>query len=102
MTLRPSAGAESRGTIRRLLQVGCRVEGDLALIELKANAFCHQMVRPVVGLLVQVGLGKRAPIEVAEVLVSRDRWPPNLAPARGLILWEVGYEAGFAEAHQPG
>ena len=95
----PRAG----GTTRRLLQVSCRVEGDMVLVDLKANAFCHQMVRSVVGLLVEVGLGKRAPFEVAEVLAGRDRSRiPNLAPARGLILWEVGYEEGFAEPPQAG
>lgn len=81
----------SGGTVRRVLQAECRVETGLTLIEIRANAFCHQMVRSIVGLLVDVGLGKRS--DVGAVLAARDRSRvPNLAPARGLLLWEVGYD----------
>lgn len=61
--------------------------------EVRANAFCHNMVRSIVGLLVDVGLGKRPPSDVRAVLVARDRTTNSpMAPAHGLTLWEVGYE----------
>lgn len=59
-----------------------------------ATAFCHQMVRSIVGLLVDVGAGKVEPSQVAEVIEARDRSRVGrLAPPAGLCLWEVGYGA---------
>jgi tRNA pseudouridine38-40 synthase len=60
--------------------------------EVRANAFCWQMVRSLVGTMVDVGIGKRRPGDVMGILRSRDRGvagPP--APPHGLCLWEVGY-----------
>ncbi len=60
--------------------------------DIQANAFCQQMVRSIVGFLVEVGLGKRTAGDVLRVLRARDRrYAPNIAPAHGLCLWEVGY-----------
>ncbi len=66
-------------------------EGQLRF-EIKARSFCHQMVRSIVGLLVDVGRGKRRAADVASVLSRGDRrGVPTLAPPHGLTLWEVGY-----------
>ena len=65
--------------------------------EIRANAFCHQMVRSIVGLMIDVGHGKRHAGEIRGLMRARDRAVmPSLAPAHGLMLWEVGYpgEAG--------
>lgn len=60
--------------------------------EIRANAFCHQMVRSIVGTLVDVGLGKMRAGEMRGVLVARDRAKAGtVAPPHGLCLWEVGY-----------
>ena len=60
--------------------------------EIRANAFCHQMVRSIVGTLVDVGLGKASPATCAGILVARDRAAAGqVAPPHGLMLWEVGY-----------
>jgi len=68
-------------------------EGDGVLrYEICANAFCWQMVRSIVGTLVEVGMGRRRPGEIMAVLRSGDRNNAGqMAPARGLCLWEVGY-----------
>jgi tRNA pseudouridine38-40 synthase len=68
-------------------------EGDGVLrYEIKASAFCWQMVRAIVGTLVDVGVGKRRPGEMMGILAARDRAAAGqLAPPRGLCLWEVGY-----------
>lgn len=61
--------------------------------EITAPAFCWQMVRSIVGTLVDVGLGKLTPGDIMGVLRARDRAAAaNVAPPRGLCLWEVGYE----------
>jgi tRNA pseudouridine38-40 synthase len=60
--------------------------------EIRANAFCHQMVRSIVGTLVDVGLGKASPGDIRGILVRRDREAAGqVAPPHGLVLWEVGY-----------
>jgi tRNA pseudouridine38-40 synthase len=59
---------------------------------IEGNAFCHQMVRSVVGTLVDVGLGKRRAGELAGILRAADRSAASaLAPPQGLCLWEVRY-----------
>jgi tRNA pseudouridine38-40 synthase len=63
------------------------------VFEIKANAFCHQMVRSITGFLVDVGLRRRPPSDTRLVILSRDRsLVPHLAPPHGLTLWDVGYE----------
>ena len=64
----------------------------LVRFEIRANAFCHQMVRSIVGLLVDVGLGRRSAGEVRAVLAATDRGGAGqVAPPHGLTLWDVGY-----------
>jgi tRNA pseudouridine38-40 synthase len=60
--------------------------------EIEASSFCQQMVRSVVGTLVDVGLGKRRAGEMAGVVAAQDRAAAGqLAPPHGLCLWEVTY-----------
>lgn len=66
--------------------------GDLLRFEIQAGAFCHQMVRSIVGTLVDIGSGRRKASEMSAILRSKDRAVAgNLAPPHGLCLWEVGY-----------
>ena len=71
-----------------------RNEGDgLVVFEVRANAFCHQMVRSLVGFLVDVGQAKRPPSDTRAVLLSKNRnHGSQVAPAHGLVLWDVGYD----------
>ena len=60
--------------------------------EIAGSAFCHQMVRSIVGMHVAVGQGKRSANEVAQVLAAKDRnAAPSPAPPQGLTLWNVSY-----------
>jgi tRNA pseudouridine38-40 synthase len=62
------------------------------VFDIRANAFCHQMVRSIVAFMVEVGAHKRKPSETRQVLLAKDRsLTPRLAPPQGLFLWEVGY-----------
>lgn len=57
-----------------------------------ASAFCHQMVRSLVGTLVEVGRGRRRAGDMMGILAARDRQAAGqLAPPQGLCLWEVHY-----------
>lgn len=80
---------------RRVARAGWDDLGDGVLrFEIEANAFCHQMVRSIVGLIVEVGLGRRSVGEITAVLRSRDRHvaASKLAPPQGLVLWQVRYD----------
>jgi tRNA pseudouridine38-40 synthase len=81
--------------VRRVLSARwCEVDdaGPLLRFEIRANAFCHQMVRSIVGTLVDVGAGKASPGDVRGMLLARDREAAGqVAPPAGLVLWEVGY-----------
>ena len=60
--------------------------------EIEASSFCQQMVRSIVGTLVEVGLGKRRAGEMTAVLRSGSRAAAGQpAPPHGLCLWEVDY-----------
>ena len=86
-----SAGG-GRSTVRRLDRVSVRREGELIFLDFRANAFCHQMVRSLVGTLVGVGEGRIDPAAIPAILAARDRAAAkSLAPARGLTLQRVVY-----------
>ena len=69
--------------------------GRLLAFEIEANAFCHQMVRSLVGTLVDVGRGRKRPSDMLWILRSADRQlAAQPAPPRGLTLMEVGYGGG--------
>ena len=60
--------------------------------EIAANAFCHQMVRSVVGTMVEVGQGRKRAGELSTILRAGDRAKAGQpAPPHGLCLWEVDY-----------
>ncbi|MEM7275565.1 MAG: tRNA pseudouridine(38-40) synthase TruA [Actinomycetota bacterium] len=66
---------------------------DLLRFKIEGSAFCHQMVRSIVGLLVAIGTGRRAADEVPAVLAARDRAAAaQPAPPHGLTLWQVDYD----------
>lgn len=89
---RPREGAT---TIRRLLAIDWnRSSTGLAQMHVSADAFCHSMVRSLVGLLLPVGEGRRRvewPAEVVRLGV-RDS-SVQVMPAHGLVLEEVAYPA---------
>jgi len=66
--------------------------GDSAIFHVRANRFLHHMVRIMVGTLVEVGLGRRSPQDIPDLLAARDRSRAGaMAPAEGLFLEEVYY-----------
>lgn len=60
--------------------------------EIEASSFCHQMVRSVVGTLVEIGTGKKKAGQMAGIIRARSRAAAGQpAPPHGLCLWEVRY-----------
>ena len=84
---------EGATTIRTLLDLSWeRDDAGLLVGTVRADAFCHHMVRSLVGCLVAVGEGRRRPEWAAEVLAATTRDPSvTVVPAHGLTLEEVGY-----------
>jgi tRNA pseudouridine38-40 synthase len=69
------------------------------VLEIRADAFCHSMVRSIVGACLAVGMGRRPPQWVADLLAtpSREQAAP-VAPPHGLVLMGVGYPPPAAMA----
>lgn len=96
---KPREGATTIRTLEslRVWRPASGPDAGLVRIDLEADAFCHSMVRSIVGTLVEVGLGRREIGWPAARLVEarRDRGVV-LAPAHGLTLERVDYpEAGY-------
>jgi tRNA pseudouridine38-40 synthase len=86
---------EGATTVRRLLRLDwARDEAGVAEATVVADAFCHNMVRAVVGALLAVGEGRREPDWPGQVLAAAVRdGAVHVAPAHGLCLAEVRYPA---------
>jgi tRNA pseudouridine38-40 synthase len=83
---------EGRSNLRTVDEARWEGDGDSRHFWIMANSFCHQMVRSLVGHLYDVGRGFADPRSTAEVIEARDRSRvATVAPAHGLVLWEVGY-----------
>lgn len=84
---------EGATTIRTVLDLRWeRDERGLAVASIRADAFCHSMVRSVVGCLLAVGDGRRPISWAAERLAAGERHPAvTVAHAQGLTLEEVAY-----------
>ncbi len=86
-------GPEGTTTVRRVLRSHWDDLGDGILrYEIRANAFCWQMVRSIVGTLVDIGRGRLTAGDVLTIIRARDRQKAGqIAPPEGLCLWQVDY-----------
>ncbi len=84
---------EGKSNVRRLTTLDVEESDGLLDVWAEANAFCHQMVRSLVGHLYDVGRGFSDPSRAGEVLTALDRSAvATVAPPHGLTLWQVRYE----------
>ena len=94
---------DGRTTVRELREASWTRVGDFVDLLIDANAFCHQMVRSIVAISVEVGVGKLKPTDVRRILEARDRSAAKgCAPPQGLTLISVEYEAanpGFSASY---
>lgn len=97
-----SAQCQAPNPVRTVHQVSVQRTGECALIDVRANAFLHNMVRIIAGTLMSVGSGERDPDWVARVLESRDRTAgAATAPARGLYFVGPVYPERFGLPPRP-
>jgi tRNA pseudouridine38-40 synthase len=91
-------GPPGSSTIRvvhssRWLESNVADRSDVLVYEVTASAFCWQMVRSIVGTIVEAGSGRRHPGDLLRVLRGGDRAAAGrVAPPEGLCLWAVGYD----------
>lgn len=83
---------EGATTIRSLLDLSWTRVNGVAEAAVRADAFCHNMVRSLVGCMIAVGEGRNEPDWAAEVLARKERDSRvTVAHAHGLTLEEVDY-----------
>jgi len=82
-----------KSNVRRVLDLSWNEVGDGRLrFEIEASSFCHQMVRSIVGTMVEMGRGRRRPGEMTSILRARSRAAAGQpAPPHGLTLLAVTY-----------
>lgn len=96
---RPPPGASGE---RTLYELRCEQDGELIRIRGRANAFLQQMVRSLVGTLIEVGEARRSPDEIPAVLQAVDRAVAGpVAPPHGLCLVSVEYDSGWSNPGPP-
>jgi tRNA pseudouridine38-40 synthase len=89
----------SRGAVRTIYKIDC--QPDLQFpgswsIRVTGDGFLRQMVRILSGTLIEIGLGKRAPDAIGDILIKKDRTAAGLtAPACGLFLEKIFYRKLF-------
>jgi len=97
---KPGPDGTAPSLVRRVLAAGWTDLGDdLLRFEITATAFCHQMVRSIVGTIVAAGHGRLRPGDILQILRSGDRsQAAPIAPPHGLCLWHVEYEPALGGA----
>jgi len=87
-----SSQCQAKSPVRTMHSIEIVQQGPRIVVQLKANAFLHHMVRNIMGALVQVGQGREPEEYVAKVLQARDRTQgaPTFSP-EGLYLTDVTY-----------
>jgi len=84
-------GAQVESTVRTIYSAEVEEQGTDIVIRVCGNGFLYNMVRIIAGTLMEIGQGRHAPMEMADIIASCDRSAAGpTAPACGLTL--IGYE----------
>lgn len=96
------ADCQSKSAMRNLTHVAVRRHHDFVVLDVRANAFLHHMVRNITGVLLAVGEGKQGEDWPAAVLAGRDRTRGGVtAPPEGLYFIGPEYPAQFGVPPPP-
>lgn len=86
-------GAQVESTIRTIYDLTVWEEGSDLVIRVCGNGFLYNMVRIIVGTLLEIGQGKRLPTEMEQILNAKNRAAAGpTAPAHGLLLYKYEFE----------
>lgn len=96
-----AANTSVEDKVRTIISVVVQPIGNELEISIRGNGFLYNMVRIIVGTLIEVGSGKRRAIEMEQILAGKDRGAAGkTAPAHGLYLFEVNYETDLFAVHK--
>lgn len=91
-----AAACQSTSPFRNVHSISVTRRGSLVVIDIRANAFLHHMVRNIAGSLMALGSGRQPPGWLAALLAGGDRTAAaETAPPDGLYLVDVGYPEHF-------
>lgn len=83
---------KKKSTVRTIYDIDIQKKEDEVDIIITGNGFLHNMMRIIVGTLVEIGQGKRDSKEITEIIKSGKRGNAGITmPAKGLTLWNVEY-----------
>ena len=87
-----SAADERKSSVRTVTRCEVSQAGDEIYLDIEGNGFLYNMVRNIMGTLVEVGRARWTPEKVIEILAAKDRTKAAiLAPAAGLCLMRIDY-----------
>lgn len=87
-----SAKTEVEDRVRTIKEIEFFEEDEMLVFRFVGNGFLYNMVRILMGTLLEIGAGDRDPFSLPEVLEKKDRrLTGKTAPGQGLYLWEVFY-----------
>ncbi len=87
-----SAGSKIKKTVRTIYKAEISREKDLLIIEVEGNGFLYNMVRRIVGIVLEAGSGRLEIDEIPKILEEKDnKRTMRLAPPQGLYLKTVQY-----------
>ncbi len=87
-----SSQCQASHAVRLMQNISAERKGDYVILDIKANAFLHHMVRNIMGTLMVIGRGEQAIDWMQEILQGRDRKRAGItASAAGLYLVNVEY-----------
>ena len=87
-----SAADRRESSVRTIFRCDVTVEDKWIYVNVEGDGFLYNMVRNIVGTLVEIGLGRWKPDKIGEILEAKDRTAAGrLAPAQGLCLMWIKY-----------
>jgi tRNA pseudouridine38-40 synthase len=87
-----TAGDKRENTVRTIFRCDVVCEGNWIYVDVEGDAFLYNMVRNIVGILVEVGVGRCDQERMTEILKAKDRRAAGpIAPAGGLCLMWIKY-----------
>lgn len=92
-----AAECQAKTPIRIVSICSLKKQNNLFVLDIEANGFLHHMVRNIMGVLIDIGLGKQPVGWMSEVLSACDRRTAAMtAPPNGLYLTHIGYPERFS------
>lgn len=87
-----NAGSSAKTSTRTITRLDVEKQNDIIKIFASADGFLYNMVRIIVGTLIEIGIGKMRPQEINNIILSKDRSNAGkAAPPNGLCLEEAYY-----------